>query len=126
MSPGLSAPSGPLKFHEDLPGGGLEGLNDTRALVGHGFDHGFVPKAEKALNLGHGCCRGHIPFVQLKHVGNGTDIEPVFLEVGGQVGDGFDIGFHPGPLAIGHEDDAIATPEDELAAGIVKTWPGTV
>src|ERR1035441_6852924 len=79
----------PLEFHEDLAGGGLGGVDDAGALVGHGFDHGLAAEAQQVLHLGHGGGGGHVPLVQLEDVGDGADVEAVLFQVGGQVGDGF-------------------------------------
>ena len=116
--------SSPLQFHQDLPGRGLEGVDDARAFVGHGLDHGLVAEAEEAFDLRDAHSGGHVPLVELEDVGNRPDVEAVFLEVGGQVRDGLDVGFHAGLLAVRHEDDAIATTQDELAAGVVEDLAG--
>ena len=116
--------SGALEFHEDLAGRGLEGVDDADAFVGDGLDHGLVAEAQQALQVGQGGGGGHVPLVELEHVGDGADVEAVLAQVGGQVRDGLDVGFHAGPLAVCHEDDAVAAPQDELAAGVVEDLAG--
>jgi len=111
---------GSLEFHEDLAGGGFERLDHAGALVGHGLDNGLVPESEESLHFRHGGGRGCVALVQLEDIGDGPDVEAVFLEVRGQVRDGFDVGLHAGLLAVGHEYDPVTAAQDELPAGIVE------
>ena len=66
---------------------------------------------------------GHVALVELQHVGDGSEVELVFLQMLAEVFERFEVGIQPLLLGIGHEHDAVGAFQNQLAAGLVKNLP---
>src|SRR5580704_10635246 len=113
-----------LQIGEHLLGDFLQGLKHSGALEGYGFDQRLVFPAKLFGQGVHGEDIWQIAFVELQHVGNLVEVVAVFLEVGHEVVEGFDIRVHALLLRVGHENDAVYAAQDQFAAGVVENLAG--
>src|ERR1700693_750707 len=113
-----------LQIGQHLARNFLQGFKNSRTLKRDDFNDGLVFLAQL---LGEGVHRQHvgqIALVELQHVRNLVEVVAVFLDVGHQFVESFDVGIHALFLRVGDENDAIDAAQDQLAAGVIENLAG--
>src|SRR5215210_1248269 len=113
-----------LELDQDLFGHGLQRIEDSHAGGGDRLEGRLALVVEDPVHLVDRHHGGKVSLVELQGVRNGREVEPMLLEVGLQVADRLDVGFHPRLLAVGDEDHAVDPLEDQLAARVVEDLAG--
>src|SRR5229473_3858806 len=109
-----------FQLREHLPRDFLERFEDADALKCYGLHYRLVFLAELSRERVHRQHVWQVALVQLQDVGNLVEVVAVFFEVGHQVVERFDVGVHALLLGIGHENYAVHSSQNQLAAGVIK------
>src|SRR5229473_4281231 len=109
-----------FQLGEDQLGDFAQRLEHALAGYGDGFRDRFAFDLQLFCKLCHGKNSWEVALVELQHVGDGFEVELVFLQVLAQVVQSFQVRVQPLFLRIRHENNAIGAFQDQLAAGFVK------
>src|SRR6266849_4522696 len=109
-----------FQLGEDQLGDFAQRFEDALAGYRDGFRDRFAFDLQLLCQLCHGKNSREVALVELQHVGDGFEVELVFLQVLAQVVQSFQVRVQPLFLRIRHENNAIGAFQDQLAAGFVK------
>ncbi len=110
---------------QDQPAHLLQGLKDPLALGGHRLKDGEAPLGvHHGPHHVHGQGVGQVPLVDLEHHREVLHLEAVLRQVFPHVAHALGVGPEAVGGRVGHKDDAVHTPQDQLAAGVVKDLAG--